>query len=181
MKDTDHPIRHHRVHLGDRASAQWSESYARQNSNGFANAVQLGVSGLPKGTTAQFSQDNVTPGSTTTKVTLTVTATAAAVLPPVPTGRNFPMAPVGLLAAILAAGLLVVRRRMPWGALLPARAAAFALWLSVVGGLAASLGGCASVPGSGNSNATPPGNYTITVTGISGTAQHSSTVTLSIE
>jgi hypothetical protein len=149
--------------------------------NGFANAVQLGVSGLPKGTTAQFSQDPVTPGSTTTKVTLTVTATAAAALPPVPTGKNFPMAPMGLLAAILAAWLLAVWRRMPWGALVPARAAALALWLIVVGGLAASLGGCASVPQSGNSNATPPGNYTITVTGISGTAQHSSTVTLSIE
>jgi hypothetical protein len=31
MKDTDHPIRHPRVHLGDRASAQRNESYARQN------------------------------------------------------------------------------------------------------------------------------------------------------
>jgi hypothetical protein len=31
MKDTDHPIRHPRVHLGERASAQWSGSYARQN------------------------------------------------------------------------------------------------------------------------------------------------------
>ena len=31
MKDTDHPIRHPRVHLGDRASAQGSESYVRQN------------------------------------------------------------------------------------------------------------------------------------------------------
>jgi hypothetical protein len=31
MKDTDHPIRHPGVHLGDRASAQRSESYAREN------------------------------------------------------------------------------------------------------------------------------------------------------
>ncbi|MGC0771315.1 MAG: MBG domain-containing protein [Candidatus Acidiferrum sp.] len=149
--------------------------------NGFADAVQLGVSGLPRGTTAQFSQDPVTPGSTTTKVTMTITATAAAALPPVPTGKNFPAGPMGLLAAILAAGLLAVRRRMPWGALLPARAGALALWLIMVGGLAVSLGGCASVPGTGNSNATPPGTYTITVTGMSGTAQHSGSVTLSIE
>ncbi len=149
--------------------------------DGFADAVQLGVSGLPRGTTALFSQDPVTPGLTTTKVTLTVTATAAAALPPVPTGKNFPAGPMGLLAAILAAGLLAVRRRMPWGPLLPARAGALALWLIMVGGLAVSLGGCASVPGTGNSNATPPGTYTITVTGMSGTAQHSGSVTLSIE
>ncbi len=31
MKDTDHSIRHPRVHLGDRASAQRSERYARLN------------------------------------------------------------------------------------------------------------------------------------------------------
>jgi hypothetical protein len=149
--------------------------------SGFANAIQLGVSGLPRGTTTQFSQDPVTPGATTIRVTLTVTATAAAALPSVPTGKNFPAGPMGLLAAILAAGLLLVRRRMPWGALLPARAPALALWLIMVGGLAASLGGCASAPSTGNSNATPPGNYTITVTGLSGTAQHSASVTLSVE
>ena len=149
--------------------------------DGFADAILLGVSGLPRGTTAQFSQDPVTPGTTTTRVTLIVTAAAAAALPPVPTRKNFPAGPTGLLAAILAAGLLFVRRRMPSAALLPARAAALALWLIVIGGLAASLGGCVSVPATGNSNATPPGNYTITVTGMSGTAQHSSTVTLSVE
>ena len=31
MKDTDHPIRHLRVHPGDRANAQARESCARQN------------------------------------------------------------------------------------------------------------------------------------------------------
>ena len=148
-------------------------------SNGFADAIQLSVAGLPRGTTAQFSQNPVTPGSTTTKITMTVTATAGAALPPVPTGRNFPVGPIGLLAAILGAGLLVVRRRTPWGALLPARSAAFALWLIVLGGLGASLVGCASYPH--NSNGTPPGSYSITVTGVSGTAQHSATVTLNIE
>ena len=32
MKDTDHRIRHPRVHRGDRVNAEGSESYARQNS-----------------------------------------------------------------------------------------------------------------------------------------------------
>jgi hypothetical protein len=31
MKDTDHPIRHLCAHFGDRASARWRGSYARQN------------------------------------------------------------------------------------------------------------------------------------------------------
>ena len=147
--------------------------------NGFAGAVQLAVLGLPTGTTAQFSQDPVTPGTTATKVTLTVTATAGAAIQRVPSGKNFPTGPLGLLTTIFAAGLLAMRKRTAWGALVPARAA-LVLWLIVAGGLGASLVGCTTATPS-NDNVTPPGNYAVTVTGLSGTAQHSASVTLSIE
>jgi len=46
MKDTDHPIRHPRVHFGDRASAQRSESYARlnaQDGRGMAACWAIGM------------------------------------------------------------------------------------------------------------------------------------------
>jgi len=148
-------------------------------SNGFADSVQLVASGLPKGMTALFSQDPLTPGTTATKVILTLTATAAAALQPVPSSKHFPSGPVGLLATILAAGMLIMLRRGPWGVLLPSRAA-LVLWIIVIGGLGISLSGCAG----GfqlNSNATPAGNYTITVTGTSGTAQQSGTFTISVE
>ena len=147
--------------------------------NGFAGAVQLAVLGLPTGTTAQFSQDPVTPGTTATKVTLTVTATAGAAIQRIPAGKNFPTGPLGLLTTIFAAGLLAMRKRTAWGALVPARAA-LVLWLIVAGGLGASLVGCTTATPL-NNNVTPPGNYTVTVTGLSGTAQHSASVTLSIE
>jgi len=148
-------------------------------SNGFANPVQLVASGLPKGMTALFSQDPVTPGSIATKVTLTLTATAAAAVQPGPASKHFPTEPFGLLATIVAAGMLILVRRAPWGVLLPSRAA-LVLWIIVIGGLGISLSGCAG----GfqlNSNATPAGNYTITVTGTSGTAQQSGTFTVSVE
>jgi hypothetical protein len=145
-------------------------------SNGFANAIQLIASGLPKATTAQFSQDPVTTGLTTTHVTMTVTATAVAALPAIPVGKNFPAGPMGLLAAILAAGLLVIRKRVLWGEHLRARTAAFALWLLVIGGLGASLGGCATSP-----QTTPVGTYAVTVTAMSGSVQHTTTVTLNIQ
>jgi hypothetical protein len=89
------------------------------------------------------------------------------------------MGPLGLLTTIFAAGLLAMRKRTAWGALVPARAA-LVLWLIVAGGLGASLVGCTTATPL-NNNATPPGNYTVTVTGLSGTAQHSASVTLSIE
>ena len=146
---------------------------------GFANPIQLSVAGLPKGTTGLLSMNPVTPGTATTNVTLTVTATAAGSLRPFPAGRHFPKGPWGLLAAILAVGLLVVRRRTVWGTLLPARAV-LAMRLILAAGLGVSLSGC----GGGFplvTNATPAGNYTVTVTGTSGTVQHTASIMLSIE
>ena len=110
-------------------------------------------------------------------VTLTLTATAAS-LPPA-SHHVFPAGWTGVLATILAAGLLAARRRTRRGALLPGRAA-LALWLVVLGGMAVALNGCNGGFPLAN-NATPPGPYTIVVTGTSGTAQHSGNVMLSVE
>jgi hypothetical protein len=70
MKDTDHPIRHPRVHFGDRASAQRSESYARLNAQDgrgmaacWAGATPLFATGSwPKDRWGRSSPTNRTSG-----------------------------------------------------------------------------------------------------------------------
>ena len=58
MKDTDHPIRHPRVHLGDRASAQWSESYARQNAQDGRRMAACWAGATPLFATCAWPKDH---------------------------------------------------------------------------------------------------------------------------
>jgi hypothetical protein len=58
MKDTDHRIRHPRVHLGDRASAQRSESYARQNAQDGRGTAAYWAGATPLFATGSWPKDN---------------------------------------------------------------------------------------------------------------------------
>ena len=58
MKDTDHPIRHPRVHLGDRASAQRSESYARQNAQDGRGMAACWAGATPLFATGAWQKDH---------------------------------------------------------------------------------------------------------------------------
>ena len=141
--------------------------------NGFADPVQLSVSNLPSGVTAQFLHGaSVTPGSaaTTDTLTLTVGTTARIPLP----GNQAPLGPPALLASLLAGALLVLRRRMSWQALTMAPVK-LALWLVLVVGMGISLTSC-----TGGFPAPNP-KYTVVVTGTSGTVQHSTQVSFVIE
>ena len=153
------------------------------SADGFANAVQLAVTGaLPSGWTAQFlSGSSATPGAAGATVTLTVTAPATATTAAaVPFGGGFPSAPspwrgttlFATLAALLSA-LLLAARWLPQGkVLVPARLAS-ALWLVALAGVSISATSCGGGFGVGAQNS-------ITVTGNSGSLQHSTRITFVI-
>lgn len=145
--------------------------------DGFANPIQLAVPGLPKGMTGQFAQNPVTPGTSITMDALTLTATPSTNTGFAP-GQHIPLAPLsGLLLAVSASALLLVRRSVRVATLVPAAG----LWLLLLCGLAASLAGCGGGFPLGNPDATPAGPATITVTATSGTVQHTANVMVNVE
>jgi hypothetical protein len=132
----------------------------------FSSAVTLGATGLPTGATATFAPGSVTPdvensGSVLTIQTATLTAQAH---------RGWSWAP-GITLAFCCIPLMWRRRRVR-------------MWRMGTGLLcvllslgAAMLTGC----GGGYYSQPPAQTYTITVTGASGSTQHSTTVTLTVQ
>jgi hypothetical protein len=136
--------------------------------NGYTNLVNLSVSGLPSGATATFSPASVAPGSAST---LTITLPSAVVKLE---RRSFPsVAPVALGFLMLP---LLVRRKRRVGLL---------LILCMIGSLGGALiltgcsGGTTTQIGNGNSTAQPH-NYNLTVTGVSGSLQQTTTLSLTV-
>jgi hypothetical protein len=141
---------------------------------GFNAPVVLSVTGLPLGATASFSPAAVTPGTTVAPSTLLVqTALTGALAVP---GRPFNSdGHTQWLAVLLLAPLLRIRRlRMKFSNL-----SIFARAL-LLGALA--LGSIASLTGCGGGYfGLVPKTVTLTVTGTSGSLQHSTTVNLTIQ
>ena len=138
----------------------------------FTGAVTLACTGLPTVASCSFAPASVTPGSTSAPSTLTISTAARSLLPPNPTAWPRPPWPVLPLALLALAGAALaawaVRRRRL--ALTVPLALLFLLLLL-------KLSGCG---GGGGRSVTPPGTYSITVTGTSGAAQHSTTVSLTV-
>jgi hypothetical protein len=145
----------------------------------FANAVKLSCSGAPAKTTCGLSKSSVTPGSSPSTATLTIstTATSAGLAPLRPAQGQLiyalwmPLQGLGFLGVILA-GSTRTRKRL--GVVI-----ALALLVGAMLFMSACAGGTGiapqTVPG------TTPGTYTITVSGISGALQHSVPVTLTVQ
>lgn len=141
----------------------------------FTNPISLSCSGLPPLASCSFSPSSLTPGSGTATSTLTISTTAPS------SGqvqRNPGDLPPGLwlwLASLLAL----------WAATMAAKrsgkdmAAAFA-FSALVLCLGAALIACSGRSHTQAQPGTPPGNYSVTVTGTSNQLQHSVTVPLSV-
>ncbi len=144
----------------------------------FNNPVTLGCSGLPAEATCSFSPSTVTPGSTkaTTTLTITTTSSIAEDMPAIPS-RQKPAGQIWMqLQGLGVVGMVLAKRGKR-----SKRAAILILLALMVLGMI-FMSGCAGGTGIAPSQtSTTPQSYTITVTGTSGSLQHSVTVTLTVE
>ena len=138
--------------------------------NPFNSAVTLSAGGLPAGAMAKFSPAMVTPG--TVQQTSTLTVEVPGLVSRVVPGATRPGESEGITPAMLALGLLLVRR---------ARRRMFrvlsVLLLAGIAGLSFTIMGC----GTGNGFKIPTSTSTIIVTATGGSTTHSTTVTLTIQ
>jgi hypothetical protein len=135
----------------------------------FVASVSFSCASLPLGSACSFSPDSVTPGSNPASVTLTITTTArsAAMLHSQPP-RNIPA--FAFFVIPLAAGLSLALSRQKHQRQV---AALFLLLIALqfAAMLVACNGGSPGPPPPPPPTGTPAGTYTISVTGMSGTAQ----------
>jgi sugar lactone lactonase YvrE len=143
----------------------------------FPSAITVSAAGLPTGATARFSPATIAAGAGSTQVTLTVTTPITMLsrnLPPrsPAEGARWPLAAVALLLLPLAGKFRRAGRRLSRRlALLLVGAAA----LTAV----AALNGCGGTPSGYFGQA--PATSSITVTGTSGSLNHSASVSLTVE
>ena len=152
-----------------RGSATQYELIVSAAGGPFVNTVQLTCGMLPPNTTCSVSPNTGIPGSSQWLTTLTVTTTSATTgsLPSKGSHGSFMYA---LLMQLPVFGLCLVsltRRRNHANA---HRSAVLAAVIASLMIMTACAGGTGIVPQSGG---TPPGTYTITVSGASGSLQHS--------
>jgi len=137
----------------------------------FLYSVSFTASGLPAGASASFSPPTLAAGSTTAKITMTVTtATTSLNAPPASPFERLPLA-LGLLLPLF--GSKAMRRRMRKIPPLLSVALLVALGLAT----AAGLSGCSGA----GLFAAKKASYPITVTATEGTLQRSTTVPLAIQ
>jgi Subtilase family len=144
----------------------------------FTNPVSLACSGLPSLSSCSFSPPSVTPGSGSGTSALTISTTAPSSVFPLgrPGSPNAPLIALwlGLLLALAGAAVLARKssRRLGFGI----ASCVLMVWLvAPIVSCGGGGGGAAHSPG------TPAGTHSITVTGTSGSLQHSATVNLTVQ
>jgi hypothetical protein len=144
----------------------------------FDGLVTLSATGLPPGATATFNPPTVTPGSAGAPTVMTIqlaALTASNSAREVPANhKGLPVVPFTLGFAVFGVvfGGVLGRKRIP-------RTLVLGLALAVLGVSTLVVTGCGG--GFANTPSTPAGNYTVTVTGTSGSFSASTTVTLVVQ
>ncbi len=157
---------------------------------GLNQTVSLTCAGAPSESTCAVSPNMVTPGASATSLTVTVTTTARTIVPPGfgPSLPGLPSRPVPTIIAVLLTTLIVGawtacrKRRNTEGTRgfgLAALATTSLLTLVLAG-----CGGGGAGGGGGGNPGTPPGTYSLTVTGSVGSGSsaltHNVTLTLTV-
>lgn len=146
----------------------------------FGSPITLGCSNLPPATVCNFSPAALTPGANplTSMLTVSTTAPSAALRWPFASGGQKPLFGVWITALGLAlAGFLIARRR------LRLNSPGFYLWLCLVVSVLGLLGACGgnNSPSPPPPNGTPPGTYSLAVTGTAGSLPHSMNASLIVQ
>jgi hypothetical protein len=148
----------------------------------FSNAVSLACSGLPAYATCSISPTSVTPGSGSATVTVSIRTTASTSSLALPHNSSTPIYAtwalfsqwLGLFGVVLF-GKERRQGKAAWTVLL-------VLLLAIILVLAGCGGGLGNTTkGGGSSNGTPSGTYTVIVLGTSGSAQHFTSLTLTVQ
>jgi len=143
----------------------------------FTNPVSLACSGLPVLSSCAFSPANLTPGSSSTTSTLTISTTAPSSVFPLIELRK-PNAPIFVLWLVLLFALTSLA--VFAGRSERKRCLAFAM-CAVLICLVVPILSCGGGSSGPRNPGTPAGTYSLTVTGISNQLQHSTTVTLTVQ
>lgn len=155
---------------------------------GLNGAVTFACTGAPSGSTCVVSPGSLTPGSTASTLTVTVTTAAPSSLAPLAppgNGKVWRFLALGLLALLLVVFGWPARRR-PSPIALWRRCLALSAALMLILGMAACGGGGGGGSSSGGGNpGTPAGAYTLTVSGsvteASTTVTHNMSLTLNVQ
>lgn len=149
----------------------------------FGNSVSLACSNLPSRTSCSFSPSQLTPNnsSVTSALTVSTTASSASLLPWLREQGATPLFAFWLLLpglVFLAAGQRLVGRKK---SRVSDYFMAGLLLIMLLSQLACGGGGGGSSTPPVSTPGTPTGTHTITITGTSGSVQHSITVTLIVQ
>ena len=161
-------------------SAIFPNVISLSRTGGFSAQVNVSCSLPATASHCSVSPAAISPGQYSS-VTVTTTARGL-VLPPEPVGRVRPMPYVLLLATLMAMLYLMLRvartRRQRFALLLPT-AGALLFMLMQMGGCGG--GGSIAPPPPPPPTGTPAGTYTVTVTAVSGSLTHTTTLSLTVQ
>lgn len=140
--------------------------------------VALSCSNLPGGGTCSISPNPVFPVAGGTNAAVSIFTVPRTSVPAYRTGWGKPTQSAAFLPAFVLAILLVLFW-MFRSAPRPARLATGLIF--VILSLTFALANCGGGGGGGGGGGTPPGTYMVTITGMSGSLQHSATVTIIVK